>query len=416
MYTTARQPLRLLCAFVCAVLPGALACGADGRADLLIEDVWVIDATGRDPYRGSICIAGGRIRDIADPDEHSCTGASEVIPGEGGYLIPGLWDMHVHLAEDEARPGALDTLLAHGVTTVRDMGGRFEVLERWRRESRAGERAGPDLILVGPTINGPGDDSYHLEAGTRADGAAAVDSVATLGVDQVKVHRLLPRDAFVGVLEEAHRRGLLIVGHVPHGVSALEACELGMAEIAHLSALLEAAVMRADEPAAGIAGALSDLAGQRGRRTYECIAARGGAITPNLVAYVHAGRIAGPEAAELTRRLVDRLGDVVMQMNAAGVVLMTASDAPGEHNEIPWGLSVHEEMELLVAAGLAPLQAISAATAAPARFTARYDDVGTIETGKQADLLLLRANPLENIAATRDLRWIVSNGRLIQPR
>jgi imidazolonepropionase-like amidohydrolase len=416
MNTTARQPLRLLCAFACAVLPGALACGAGGRADILIEDVWVIDASGRDPYRASVCIDDGRIRDIAEPDEHSCTGASEVIPGEDGYLIPGLWDMHVHLAEDEAHPGALDTLLAHGVTTVRDMGGRFDVLERWRRESQAGERAGPDLILVGPTINGPGDDSYHLEAGTRAEGSAAVDSVARLGVDQVKVHRLLPRDAFLGVLEAAHRHGLLVVGHVPHGVSALEACELGMAEIAHLSALLEAAVMRADEPAAGIAGALSDLTGQRGSRTYECMAQRSGAITPNLVAYVHAGRSADPELAELTRRLVDRLGDVVMQMNSAGVVLMTASDAPGENNEIPWGSSVHEEMELLVAAGLAPLQAISAATAAPARFTERYDDVGTIEIGKQADLLLLRDNPLDDITATRDMRWIVSNGTLIRPR
>ena len=415
MNTTARQPLRLLCAFACAVLPGALACSGGSRADLLIEDVWVIDATGRDPYRASVCIDEGRIRDIVEPAEHSCTGASEVIPGEGGYLIPGLWDMHVHLAENNARPGALDTLLAQGVTTVRDMGGRFEVIERWRRESLAGERAGPDLILVGPTINGPGDDSYHLEAETRAEGAAAVDSVATLGVDQVKVHRLLPRDALLGVLESARRHGLLVVGHVPHGVSALEACELGMAEIAHLSALLEAAVMRADEPAAGIAGALFDLTGQRGSRTYECMADRSGAITPNLVAYVHAGRIAGPESSELTRRLVDRLGDVVMQMSAAGVVLMTASDAPGEHNEIPWGISVHEEMELLVSAGLAPLQAISAATAAPALFTGRYDDVGTIETGKQADLLLLRANPLEDIAATRNMRWIVSNGRLIRP-
>jgi imidazolonepropionase-like amidohydrolase len=199
--------------------------------------------------------------------------------------------MHVHLAEDEARAGALDTLLAYGVTTARDMGGPFDVLERWRR----------------------------------------------------------------------------------------------------------------------------DLASEHGNRTYDCIAARNGAITPNLVAYVHAGRIAGPESAELTRRLVDRLGDVVVQMSAAGVVIMTASDAPGEHNEIPWGASVHEEMALLVSAGLQPLRAIIAATAAPARFTGRYDDVGSIEAGKQADLLLLRSCPLDDIAATRDIRWILSNGRLIRP-
>lgn len=289
------------------------------------------------------------------------------------------------------------------------------MLDRWRREIAAGTRVGPRLVLVGPTINGPGDDSYHLEASSFEGGVQAADSVARLGVDLVKVHRLLPADAFRGVIEAAARHGLRVVGHVPYGISALDACDSGMAEIAHMSALLEAAIMRDERPAAGIAEGVGELTSDEGRAVYECLATHGGALTPNLVAYAHLARTADAGGAELTWRLIDALGGAVETSGQMGVPLLVGSDAPGENGEIPWGISVHEELALLVQAGLRPIEALVAASAAAAAFMGSFDDVGSVDEGKRADLVLLRSNPLDDIAATRDIAWIVRAGRLVRP-
>lgn len=403
---------RCACALALVLTGGVVSCS--GGADLLIRNVQVVDVTGGGTYRASLCIADGRIRSIERAPGGGCH-AERVIEGEGRYAIPGLWDMHVHLAEDGTHAEALDALLAHGITSARDMGGRFEVLDSWRRDIREGHRIGPDLLLVGPTINGPGDDSYHLEAATFEEGLAAADSVANLGADQVKVHRLLPRDAFRGVIAGAERHGLRVVGHIPRGTSSRQACELGMDEFAHLSAVLEAAVMREEEAAAGLASAVAELTGENGQAVYDCMAARQGALTPNLVAYAHIARTADSVAAALTWRLIGALGPVVRRSAASGVMLMVGSDAPGENLEIPWGVSVHEELELLVRAGLSPGEALAAATVAPARFTGTFADVGSIDEGKRADLLLLRSNPLVDISATREIEWVIARGRRYPP-
>jgi len=198
-------------------------------------------------------------------------------------------------------------------------------------------------------------------------------------------------------------------------MGALEACQLGMYEVSHFTAMLEASVYRDVEPAEGIGPALEELVGSLGQEIFACLAERGGTVTPNLVIYAGLAGAGDEVTRNMTTRLLDRLGEAVLLLRDAGLPIFAVSDSPGGDPPAPWGISLHDEMALLQKAGLSSMEVLLSATSVPARFMGRLDEVGTIEAGKQADLVLLEENPLMDTWNTRRISWVVSRGMLVEP-
>lgn len=401
-------------AFVVSVL---LASCVTPPADLLIRNVTVIDGGGGAPFVGDVAVDDGRIVAVG---ESLSLRAAETIDGGGRYLIPGLIDMHVHLAAAVERPEGLDALLAAGVTTVRDMGGQVSTLTRWRDEIARGERSGPELVIVGATLNGEQAASFHRVVASAADAAEAVSEMVAAGAVQIKVHNATPPEVLAAIIEAARARGLSVVGHVPAGPGPLGACRMGMKEISHASALLESVLWRAGSPPSDLLAALNELNGPASDELYACMAENGMAYAPNLSMYNPIIAALDEPQAAMTRRLVGVLGEISLRAKNAGVLIIAGSDSNGDAEDAQFGARVrfgeglHQELAVLVDAGFTPSEAIMAATSNAARHLGR-DDIGAIREGAQADLVLLCADPLADINNTRAISLTIANGAAVSP-
>ena len=402
-----------------------IATGVDG-ASLAITHVTAINPSDANPMRDvTVVIRDGRIAAIGDrtpPD-------AQVIDGRGKFLIPGLWDMHVHLSY--ARPSAFPALIANGVTTVRDMGSQLSEIDDWRARIGAGVLVGPRILRVGPIINGKSFNQYQMVAGNPDETRGVARALQMAGVDFLKIHRRLPRDSYFALIDEAKHLGIDVIGHIPMTVTPEEASDAGQVTIEHTETLFEGTF------AAAMQGKLSDAI----RKFREADAAKLFAhfsknhtvVDPTLVAwtpmvdpikddprlrYVSASaKKSGipPASAEDLAEMRAEFAEfkaVVRQMHDAGVVMVTGTDT-SVSPRIP-GFSLHGELANLVECGFTSLEALRAATVTPATVTHRAKDVGTIEVGKIADLVLLDANPLDDIHNTEKIRAVVVGGRLFQ--
>lgn len=430
-----------------AVLLVLTACSSarpasEGASTLAIRDVSVIDGTGAPARSGmTVLIAGDRIGGIGKAGEVEVPRDAEVVDGSGRFLIPGLWDMHTHFVHEEVM---LPLYLANGVTGLRDMGGEMETL-RLRDEIRRGERLGPRIYTTGFMIDGVKPDAEHrIGVETPEQARAAVDRLADAGVDFVKVHNGLPREAYFAVADETRKRGLRFAGHIPRGITLEEALEAKQHSIEHVSALLETLLPpETMKSLPAFESSLQDLLERRAGELFPAIARNGTWYAPTLIAMVAAAQRVDPatrdgderlrylapslraywdkyfphetdrprEVVEGRRLLAEKGKDIVAAMHRAGVPLLAGTDV-GLRYIFP-GFSLHDELELLVASGLTPMEALQTATANPARFLGQ-EDLGTIETGKSADLVLLDADPLANIRSTRRIQAVVANGRLLR--
>lgn len=174
---------------------------------LAITDVTVIDARGETESDRTVLVSGDRIVTAGDRASVPIPTEVEILPGSGRFLIPGLWDMHVHLCI--AGASALPVLLANGVTGVRDMGGRLGEVDRWRNLVAGGVMAGPRIFRAGPIVNGMVSDPFQIAVESRAEGRGAVRALWNTGVDFVKVHGGLSREAYLGISEECARGGVV---------------------------------------------------------------------------------------------------------------------------------------------------------------------------------------------------------------
>jgi hypothetical protein len=381
----------------------------------------------------------------------------------GAYLIPGLWDMHVHAARSGRAPRFWPLFLAHGVTGVRETGSYTDSLLHWRRVARGRPHEAPRVIWSSPMLDGdpPGYEFGHGIA-TPAQARAAVVEMDSLGFDYLKVYSGLSRESFLALADEARRRGVPIAGEVPNGVSPVAAAEAGMRSFEHLWNLFEwcvpgagalrdslAALDRRDAPEAerralrerqwarwidGYDPACADTLARRLARagtwqvptlvinrsysfpdsTWGSDAERA-AVAPDVLAEWDAGRAEllaeyGARGAAAWRARWRHEGDMLRRMVAAGVGVLAGSDASNEPYVYAGG-GLHEELALLVATGLTPLQALQAATLNPARFLEATDSLGAVAPGRVADLVLLDANPLDDIRNTRRIRAVVQRGR-----
>jgi imidazolonepropionase-like amidohydrolase len=395
---------------------------------------------------------------------------ARVVDGAGKFLIPGLADMHVHLTgagePDGSREFILPLLLANGITTVRDMGGNVEDLARLRMEISSGVRNGPQIFFTGPYLDGdPPAYQPSIIVKSPDEARAAVDRLTLAGVDFLKTQSRLDRDAYFAIAEETKQLHMRFVGHVPDRVSALEASKAGQASIEHLTGILLACSSKEEElrrarfapdppnetPAQAHARdrawrrkLLDTYSPEKAEALLEAFAANGTWQVPTFPIMIHLGFVTprtnlmqdprmryipqnvrkiwsqGMQAQlenyseadfVLREEIVRRSLEIVGKMQAAGVRIMAGTDIAAP-NVFP-GSSLHDDLAYLVQAGLTPMQALQAATRNSAEFLGKLKTGGTLEQGKFADLLLLDANPLDDIHNTQKIRSIILRGKLL---
>src|SRR5215472_6194237 len=241
--------MRHLCACLTLVaLAGALPARAEDEPakSLAITGVTVIDATGAPARLGmTVVVTGDRITAVAKSGAVGVPDGARVVDGKGKYLIPGLWDMHVHTAD----PSLLPLYLANGVTGVRDMHAFDpDFIFGLRKQVREGKQSGPRVVAAGPLVDGPKPFvPGALVAANAAEGREAVRKLKKMGADFVKVYTKLPREAYLAIADEAKKQGLPFAGHVPELVSAALASDLGQKSIEHLTGVELACSDKEDE-------------------------------------------------------------------------------------------------------------------------------------------------------------------------
>ncbi|HVG25375.1 MAG TPA: amidohydrolase family protein [Thermoanaerobaculia bacterium] len=445
-------------------------CGLAQAADVLvINHVNVIDVLAADSVSAlkrdqAVVMTKGRITRVARAGEIRVPRAARVIDASGAFLIPGLYDMHVHTLLEGRAAYCFPLFIANGVTSVRDMGGAAsaEEVRKLRVDLAAGTLIGPRIAAApGRIVDGPGPrrDAFVTVANPE-EARAWVRSAKADRWDFIKAYNVLSRETYAALSDEAARQHLDVAGHVPFAMTALEVSALHQRTIEHAADLLvssstDEAALRQRSEREGAAAANPNWARAKveidAAATYDAkkaaslgvqLAANGTWQCPTLVlkhmsaVADHATLLRDPRLqyipAELQARwsntftkLVEPIGtaaeralranvtsDIVAVMHRNGVKVLAGTDTPPQPYLFP-GSSLHEELALLVTAGLSPLEALRAATLNPAMFLREQQQRGSIDRGKVADAVLLRANPLDDIANTRAIAAVVLNGRYL---
>jgi imidazolonepropionase-like amidohydrolase len=420
---------------------------------LTITHATVIDTvTGNTRPDTTVVINGNRIATIA-PSAKLKPKTGQVIDAHGQYLIPGLWDMHTHVYFDGTAADGTDLILplflANGITGVRDMGSALDSVLQARDEIAAHRLLGPRMIVSGPMLDGP---KSHYKAAiaitTPEDGRKAVDMLHTRGVDFIKVQSGVPREAYFAIADESKKIGIPFEGHVPDAIRASEAVASGQRTFEHLIGLFEASspdeakyltgkknvgmFLDTYDPAreAKIIDLLAKnhvwqcptLFWERGQWLVDAIDYT---KDPDLAYAGHTWVIKKWPAAQkgilksldtdplpVREKFVTHELDIVRKLHAAGVPFLAGTDTPAGVDVLP-GISLHLELQRFVAAGFTPLQALQTATLNPAKFYNKLNDYGTVQPGHIADLVLLAANPLDDIANTRKITAVITDGRYL---
>ncbi|QWF15481.1 amidohydrolase family protein [Lysobacter capsici] len=451
-----------------SLLALALACtattaqAAGESADLLIRHAVVIDVTsGKTRANQTIAVKDARILAIVDDAKAKRFEAARSIDAQGKYAIPALWDMHVHFGGGdkliEENKNLLPLYVAHGIAAVRDAAGDLSpsVFE-WRDAINAGSLDGPTIFTSGPKLEGyksiwPGD----IEVGSHEEISKALDQLQGWKVDFVKItDNTLSPELFMDALKQAHARGLRVSAHVPFSLTIDEVSAAGLSSIEHIDyaykagspqeAQIGAMVRRGEiDSKEGWNRIQSSFDERTARAAYKRLARRGTAVTPTLngsfvttyldrndhrgddyLKYIGPGlqatyawrveRAAKDDAAAIERRhqRYERDAAILPLLQRSGVTLLAGTDA-GFLNSFNYpGVGLHDEMQRFVESGLTPLQTLQAATINGARFLGQEKLHGTLTAGKAADILLLDADPLRDIGATRRIDTFVLRGEV----
>jgi hypothetical protein len=429
---------------------------------LEIVDVTVIDTTGAPAKQGqTVVVEGNRISQVGDTKKVHAPKGAQVVNARGLYVIPGLWDMHVHVWETDR---TFPMFIANGVLGVRNMGGHLDELKRWRAQVVNGELLGPHMVISGPLVDGlnPAHPDHAVVVHDPAEGRTIVDSLKQSGVDFIKVFDNLTPDEYYAIAEESRKVGLSFAGHLPHGVWASDASTAGQLSIEHLFGSLEESSKNFDQilhlndllpasPAEKAARALAlmklEVDGfdpERLKNLAVLFVKNGTWQVPTLVARkiipflndepaVNDPRLAyigrqdrkewndlrdrfikdnAPEFWTLHRAAYQEELTITREYHRAGVSILGGTDAGGPPFVIP-GFDLHNELAALVDAGFTPLEALQSVTIDAAQFLGRTDDFGTVANGKAADLVLLDANPLDDIHNTQKIRAVIVQGKYL---
>jgi predicted amidohydrolase len=470
---------RLFCELLILIwfLPSSLNAEPKSTASIALTHVTVVDTRGGPSASDmTVIISGDSITDITKSADARLPKTAQTIDARGKFLIPGLWDMHVHMFLSGADFGDttpnlgrdLTLFLANGVTGVRDTGAAREYFSSYIESKRRGETPArldvfPRIVAAGQIIDGePPYIRGAMIAVKDADEARkAVDFDRQQGADFIKVYSYMSRDAYFAVASETKKLSLTLAGHVPYAISAGEASDAGQKSFEHADGLLIAASSEEQEIRKSILDKAlrshdSELAAYelywideyyRPIRSYsEAKAAtlfaklvrNGTFVDPTLIiARALILRDEEQRTGDLTARYWSaatrdawrkfmqevewpaddvpkvkeayaRMLPLMLDLQRAGVGLLSGTDE-GVAFVVP-GFSLHEELAIFVEAGLTPLQALQTSTLNPARYFHREHELGTVEKGKLADLVLLDADPLLDIHNTRKINAVVANG------
>jgi imidazolonepropionase-like amidohydrolase len=419
----------------------------------VITDVNIVDVrTGEIHPDQVVIIEKNRITAVGPRKETRYPrNAPMILNGRGAFLIPGLWDMHVHLVFGDWFPRAeeisLPLFVANGITSVRDMGSDLDTVQSWRNEIEGGRMVGPRIMTSGPMLDGPKPRfPSSIAVATPEDGRRAVDQLKQCGADFIKLQSLIPRDAVFAIADEARKQDIAFEGHVPDSVRASEMSTAGMHSFEHLIGIFEGSSPLEDEFLKGDktetkflasydpqrASALAALLAKN--QTWQCptlVWERGGNLIDvtdfskdTRAKYVpvywkeqtwkkfteQVKEEFNTDDLETRKKFIEKELEVVQLLHKAGVPFLAGTDTPPGVYIFP-GFSLHEELQRFVAAGFTPLEALQTATLNPARFFQMEDRLGTIEKGKYADLVFLDGNPLEDIHNTQKISAVILNGK-----
>jgi hypothetical protein len=374
---------------------------------------------------------------------------AQIIDAGGKFLIPGLWDMHSHPGLTPPHdPRMLRLFIANGITGTRVMQ-KYPYLPGWRDQISAGSLLGPSMSIASPSLDAfreSRDPDYPWRIVSSAEQArAAVRRSVQEGAEFIKVYDLLPREAYFAIANEAAQQRVPFVGHVPYQMTPAECSMAGQKSIEHVFGIERAcdggyetwrqAVVHAANPKqvpmldvrtrldAFERSRVAEMASVfRKNNTWLCptlitsLALAGDATlasSANLKYVPREQQAAWAERVDsnpvLLRRLHERFVEIVSATHNAGVGILAGTDTPVAYC-VP-GFALHQELQLLVTAGLTPIEALRAATSHAAEFFGKADSRGTIEAGKLADLVLLDANPLQDIRNTQQIDMVITAGR-----
>jgi len=444
--------LRLLITSAFVLL--ASGCSGHERYSVVVRNVNLVDLDTGNSALTNIGVRDGHIEFVSGSDIHGET----TVDGTGLWAIPGLWDMHVHISD----PHFLNMMVALGIVGVRDMGGDVTAptngcesieasqLLQWRSEVENGARIGPHLAIAGPHASGTGWPT-SLPVKTPDEARAAVAEIQERGADFVKVYEQIPRDAYLALMDEARARQLTVAGHVDGDMlTIIDALTAGQRSIEHVRDHLLVCFARDDEEITGFydeAGVteVERAWGERHRTLcpdiWEQLRQGGTWLTPTLsvsrtwVEGEKAGFEADPRRARLPQSIRDDVVKFsqsrreqselerskgrlwwstklafVKRANDEGAAILAGSDAACE-GVIP-GYGLLDELNLLVEAGLTPLEALQTATIEPAAYFDQAERRGRLQAGYEADILLLKADPRKDIAAVRQLEVLILRGEV----
>ena len=449
--TIIRALVLLLAVLVCA-LPQWAQSPEGAGVSLVFEHVTVIDTvTGALHPDSYVILNGNRIEQVGTKHHVKIPKDGKVIDASGKFMIPGLWDMHVHTFFGEWVPGGkevtLPLFIANGVTGVRDMGSDLEPILAARKDYEEHRLLGPRLVISGPMLDGPKTQfPASIAIATPEDGRRAVQMLKNRGVDFIKIQSYVPRDAYFAIADECKKQTILFAGHVPDAIRASEASNAGQKSFEHLIGIFEASSTVEDQLLKGPKGparfldtydptheaAIIQLLAKN--QTWQCPTLyweRGQWLVdvidvsmdpdaeyapllwrekswPRFTAGIIKDLDTDPVAVR--QKFVEHELDMVKKLNQAGVPFLAGTDCPAGVDVLP-GFSLHLELQRFTAAGFKPLQALQAATLNPANFLDKQNDFGTVEKGKLADLVLLDANPLDDIGNTKKIAAVVADGR-----
>lgn len=429
---------------------------------IAIRNVTVVDVTSVSADRAllpsqTVVIDGDRITQVGPAASVRVPEEATIINASGKYLIPGLWDMHAHVLFNGMRDPLLKLLIANGITGIRDMGGeQLDQLEGLKQEIAAGRIVGPRIVASGPIVDGPQPVwPFSISVSDAESGRAAVRALKHKGADFIKVYSLLPRTAYFAIAEEARKQHLPFAGHVPNAITAVEAADAGQRSIDHVRLYLdvssEETELRAERAAAEAKGSaefmrvratqaarlMSSLSPTKITALAHRFARTGTWFVPTLAVHrgfaflkdsvlINDGRrrympadIKNMWATQQTRTpdavvaqsraYFEKDLELVGRMHEGGANILAGSDMLNPH--VFPGFSLHEELALLVRAGLTPFEALQAATINPASYLGRTAEFGSITVGKRADLILLEANPLDMIVNTERIHTVFARGK-----
>ena len=392
----------------------------------------LIDGTGHEPIPDSVVvIERGRIVDAGPKSRVKIPGGAQKIDARGKTILPGLWDMHAHFEQVEWGP----IYLAAGATTVRDCGNEFEFISAVRDAVVNGRGLGPRLLMAG-IVDGTGPLALGVaRVDTPEEARAWTDKYHDAGFQQMKIYSSVKLEEVKDVAEEAHRLGMTVTGHVPEGLNAYQVIEAGQDQINHISYIADIMTPPLPEGASRLdranAAANIDLKSPEAQKAIAFLVQHGTVVDPTvalfefftassakLPASIEPGVThvapelqailaeAGPPTAhtELQEKIVQKDLAIIGALHHAGVPIVAGTD-----QTVP-GYSLYREIELYAQAGFTPMEAIQAATIVPARVMGLDKELGTVEAGKRADVIILDANPLESIHNIRKVEFVITNG------